>query len=52
MSLSQITLSLSQAAEETHEMAVNPWIVGVITLAILLGMIGALVAFGGGREHT
>jgi hypothetical protein len=52
MSLSQITLSLSRAAEEHHEQVINPWIVGLITIAILLAMIGALVAFGGGREHT
>lgn len=52
MSLSQITLSLSRAAEENHEQVINPWIVGAITIAILLAMIGALVAFGGGREHT
>lgn len=52
MSLSQIALSLSQATEEHHEQVINPWIVGVITLAILMAMLGALVAFGGGREHT
>lgn len=52
MSLSQITLSLSRAAEEHHEQVINPWWVGLITIAILLGMLGALVAFGGGREHT
>jgi hypothetical protein len=52
MSLSQIALSLSQAAEEHHEQVINPWIVGLITIALLLGMLGALVAFGGGREHT
>ncbi len=52
MSLSHITLSLTRAAEEHHEQVINPWIVGAITIAILLGMLGALVAFGGGREHT
>jgi hypothetical protein len=26
--------------------------VGAVALAILLGLMGALVAFGGGREHS
>ena len=49
---SQIVLLLLQAAEEHHEPAINPWLVGGIALGILLAMLGALVAFGGGREHT
>lgn len=52
MSLSQIALSLSKATEEHHEQVINPWIVGAITIFILLAMLGALVGFGGGREHT
>ena len=53
MSLSEITLSVSRAAEEVHhEQVINPWIVGAITIFILLAMLGALVGFGGGREHT
>jgi hypothetical protein len=51
MSLSQTALLVIQAAEE-HEQVVNPWIIGGLSLAILLGMLGALVAFGGGREHS
>jgi hypothetical protein len=51
MSLSQTTLLLIEAAEE-HEQVVNPWIIGALALAILLAMLGALVAFGGGREHS
>jgi hypothetical protein len=31
---------------------VNPWVIGALTLAILLGALGALIAFGGGREHS
>jgi hypothetical protein len=31
---------------------VNHWVVGAITLAILLVALGALLAFGGGREHS
>lgn len=52
MSLSQITLSLSRAAAEQHEQVINPWWVGLMAIGILLGMLFALVAFGGGREHT
>lgn len=52
MSLSQTTLLLTQAAEETHEQVINPWIVGAIALGLLLAMIAILVAFGGGREHS
>jgi hypothetical protein len=28
------------------------WGVGALALLILLGMLAALVAFGGGREHS
>jgi hypothetical protein len=53
MSLSQTAVLLTQVAEESHnELPVSPWAVGGITLGILLLMLGALVAFGGGREHS
>lgn len=52
MSNSQIHLLATRVAEEQHEQVINPWIVGFVALAILMGMLGALVAFGGGREHT
>jgi hypothetical protein len=52
MSLSQTTLLLTRAAQEAHEETINSWVVGGITLAILLLMLGALLAFGGGREHS
>ena len=52
MSLSEITLSVSRAAEEHHEQVINPWIVGAIALAILMALLIGLVAFGGGREHS
>ena len=46
--------TLLLAAAEEHEMwgGVNHWVVGAITLAILLAALGALIAFGGGREHS
>ena len=42
------------AAEETHH-EINhalSWGIGGLTLALLLGMLLALLAFGGGREHS
>jgi hypothetical protein len=51
MSLSQNALLMIQAAEE-HEQVINPWIVGAIALGILVAMLGTLVGFGGGREHS
>jgi hypothetical protein len=46
--------TLLLAAAEEHEMwgGVNHWVVGALVLAILVGALGALIAFGGGREHS
>ena len=46
-------MSMSVMAAETHEVneALN-WGIGGVALAILLLLLGALVAFGGGREHS
>ncbi len=44
--------ALSLAAESTGEPTVHPYLVGVIALAILLGLLLALISFGGGREHS
>lgn len=55
MSLSLITVAVLRAAEEGAEHgdpAISPWAVGGIALGILLAMLIALVAFGGGREHS
>lgn len=49
MSLNALTLL---AAESHDAPAIHPYLVGAITLAILLGLLMALVAFGGGREHS
>ena len=45
---------LNALAAQTPEASggMNPWLVGGITLAILLAMIGALLMFGAGREHS
>ena len=31
---------------------VNHWVIGASTLLILMAVMGALIAFGGGREHS
>ena len=55
MSLSALvtTLATPVAAESHHEVneALN-WSVGGGALLLLLVLMGALVAFGGGREHS
>ncbi|WP_164477963.1 hypothetical protein [Nocardioides pantholopis] len=42
------------AAEETHHEVDHAlsWGIGAVVLVILLAMIGALVAFGAGRDHS
>jgi hypothetical protein len=46
-------MSMTVMAAETHEVSrALSYGIGVGTLAILLLLLGALVAFGGGREHT
>lgn len=45
--------ALSIVVAETHgDPAVHPYAVGAIALAILLGLLLALISFGGGREHS
>ena len=40
------------AEEAVNESVPNHWLVGSVSLAILLLMLGALIAFGAGREHS
>ena len=49
--LNQLILLASETAEHGAP-AIHPFVVGGITLAIFLGLLFALVAFGGGREHS
>ncbi len=51
--VSTAAVTVVRAAEETHgEPAVPAWAVGAGALLILLLMLAALIAFGGGREHS
>ena len=52
--MSSVVIQLSTLASETHE-EINSalsWGIGAGTLVLLLALLGALVAFGGGREHS
>jgi hypothetical protein len=40
------------AEEHVNENVPNHWLVGGVTLVILLALIFALLAFGAGREHS
>ena len=56
MSLAAVALAaVNIAAEEGGEHEVNQalsWGIGGLALAILFGLMFALIAFGGGREHS
>jgi hypothetical protein len=49
-----LVLSSVVMAAESHEEVdqVLNWAIGGVSLLILLALLGALVAFGGGREHS
>jgi hypothetical protein len=49
-----LALSSVVMAAESHEEvnATLNWVVGGGTLVILMALVGVLVAFGGGREHS
>jgi hypothetical protein len=49
MSLSALIIV---AAESHGEPTVHPYAVGGLALAILLGLLLALITFGGGRDHS
>ena len=52
--MSTLLMAAVVMATEGHETwgGVNHWVVGGLTLLILLAALGALMAFGGGREHS
>lgn len=47
-----LTSLVTLAAGGHSEPAVHPYVVGVVTLALLLAMLVALLMFGRGRDHT
>lgn len=55
MSSSSVTHAVIALAEEAaahSEPAIHPYVVGAVSLALLLALLISVVAFGGGREHT
>ncbi len=43
---------LVTAAESTPASGVNPWFVGISVFVIMLALMGGLLAFGRGRDHS
>jgi hypothetical protein len=46
-----ITPLVSLAASDATG-GINPWVVGVSVFVLLLALLGGLLAFGGGRDHS
>ena len=51
MSLAAVALLAAEEGEHEVNQAIS-WGIGGLTLAILFGLMFALIAFGGGREHS
>ena len=47
-----LAVHLAETAESAEEGGVNPYLIGGITLGILLAVLLAVVSIGGGRDHT
>lgn len=50
MSIAPLTVLAAEHSQAGDGM--NPWVVGGIVLLIFVTMLGALLAFGAGRDHT
>lgn len=48
--LTSLTILASEAPHS--EPTIHPYVIGAGTLLLLLALLGILVAFGGGREHS
>ena len=49
MSLAPLFVS---AAEGGSSSGINPYVIGALVLLIFVAMVGGLLAFGAGREHS
>jgi uncharacterized membrane protein len=47
-----ITSFVTAAAEHSEKPAVHPYLVGAVTLVVLLALLLGLMMFGKGREHS
>lgn len=54
MSITSLTSTVAPVLAETttEESGVNPYLVGGVTIAILLAMLLGLLMFGAGRDHS
>lgn len=53
MSTTSFVTTVVPSLTEAHsEPAVNPWLIGIITLAIFMAMLIGLLMFGAGRDHS
>jgi hypothetical protein len=52
MSNTLVSTLVNVAAEAEHHEKVNHWVFGAVAIVILVGVLLALIAFGGGREHS
>jgi hypothetical protein len=43
---------LSTLAATQTGSGINPWVVGIGVFVLLLVLLGGLLAFGGGRDHS
>ena len=48
----QSLIILAAETEDHHVNEALSWGIGALSLAILFGLLFALLAFGGGREHS
>jgi hypothetical protein len=46
------TLVLHAAETAAGGESVNHWVVGIVALVLLMALLGILLAFAGGREHS
>jgi hypothetical protein len=46
------TLVLRAAEASEHSEKINHWVIGAVAIVILLALMGALLLFAGGREHS
>lgn len=50
--MQSLIIFASEAGEEHSLNEALSWGIGLLTLGILMGLLFALLAFGGGREHS
>jgi len=52
MAFANLMVSLTESASSESGGELNPWVVGGLALGILVAALLAVLAIGGGRDHT